>query len=104
MSETQHEWQVGDLCLCTYGGTGHGVVYRVMEAGPLNKDSFRREYQMLTIAPAYACIAKLKGRGKRKIGAGYCTPVSLVDLASEYAKLGHFIADEAKKRGADGST
>lgn len=96
----QHEWQVGELCTCTYGGTGHGVIYRVIDVD--NQGDVRPGYWQLTLVPVFAVIAKTKGRGKRKIGAGWCSPKSLVDLASEYAKFGVFIAEEAKRRGADG--
>lgn len=95
--ETKHEWAIGDLCTCTYGGTGHGVIYRVIAKMP---GHFGAQEGMLHIAPAHGVMAKTERRGKRKIGAGWCKPLTLVDLGTEYVRFGLFIQEEAKRRGA----
>lgn len=101
-NKPEYSWKVGELCTCTYGNTGHGVIYRVMKVG--EGRSYHREYQMLEIAPAFAVVASTEGRGKRKIGAGWCTPLTLVEMATSYARFGTFIADEAKRLGAEDGT
>lgn len=83
------------MCTCTYNGNGHGVIYRVTHVD--NAGDVRPGYWQLTLVPVFAVIAKTKGRGKRTIGAGWCTPITLIDLASEYQKFGIFISEEAKR-------
>lgn len=96
MSEEKHVWVVGDLCLCTYNNNGTGVIYRVIKLLPGNWGSLEG---MLEIAPAHGVIAKTSNRGKRKIGSGYCTYVSLLELGAEYLKFGLFIQEEARRKG-----
>lgn len=97
----EHVPQVGDLCMCTYAGTGHGIIYRVASVGPTTASPY--QHRMLVIVPVHGVIATLQGRGKRTIPVRYCKFVGLVELAAEYARLGTFIADEARRRGADGT-
>lgn len=102
MSE-KHEWQVGDLCTCIYGGTGHGVIYRVIKIRKVSSQHWA-DTQQLEIVPVHGVMTSTKRRAKRNLAAGWCSFVSLIDLATEYAKFGTFISEEAKKRGSDGST
>ena len=85
----EHPWHVGELCTLTYDERGHGIIYRVVE--------LYMHHQFATVVPVYGVIASTKGRHKRSVSVGYCTPLSLVELATEYTKFGMFIASEANK-------
>lgn len=86
-----HKWRVDELCTCVYGEVGEGLIYRVIEVNG----------NQLKVKPVYGVIADTTHRKTRSIGAGWCTPLSLVDLATEYTRFGLFIANEAKRRGAE---
>lgn len=90
-----HKWHVGELCTCVYGEVGEGLIYRVIEVMPSNQ---------LKVKPVFGVIADTAHRKVRNIGAGWCTPLSLVELATEYTRFGLFIAQEAKRRGAEPET
>jgi hypothetical protein len=94
--EVNHTWHVGDLCSCVYGNMGEGIVYRVTHVGI---DKWKREE--LTVKPVLGVLADIAGRRPRTHWSKYMRPLSLIDLANNYSKLGSFIAEEAKKRGAD---
>jgi len=94
-----HPWRVGELCTCVYDNVGHGIIYRVAEV-----HSRSQHEPMLKVVPVFGVLTNIKGRKSRGLSAGYCTPLSLVDLSNEYLKFGHFIAAEAKDRGAEPST
>ncbi len=92
------EWSVGDLCTCVYDDRGYGILFRVTN---VVVDS-RWSQPMLDIVPVLGVLQNVsKRRPKKRISAGYCGKQSLVDLANEYAQLGLFIAQEAKKLGGD---
>lgn len=98
----QHPWQPGELCTCTYGNVGKGIVYRVTKV-----DNTVTKWGLsctLDLIPVHGVLADVGAhRPRRSMGAGYCTPLSLIELATEYAKLGNFIRDEAMKKGEDGA-
>lgn len=97
--DEKYKWKVGDLCTATYDGHGHGLIYRVIKVQP-----DRRYEPVLTVEPVHGVVAKIEGRKKRELSAGWCKPLSLVDLATMYLEFGQFIESEAKKRGAEPST
>ena len=93
---TEHKWTVGDLCETSYGGIGHGMIYRVAAISSRGNGSV----SVLKIVPIVGVLTDIEGRKPRSMGAGWCRPVTLVYLANEYAKFGEFIAEEARRRGA----
>jgi len=99
-----HVWQVGDLC--TYVSTenaGWGVLYRVEKIHIDDRGFFKPG--LFDLLPITAVFFSVKKRRRMKgVDPSRCTYMSLVDLATEYAKFGLFIAEEAKKRGADDAT
>lgn len=97
------EWTVGDICTCVYDERGYGILYRVtkVEVYPHSNQPY------LSLIPIYGLLQDVsKRRARPRISAGYCAKMTLVDLASEYMKLGNFIAGEAAKNTeeSDGST
>lgn len=98
----KHPWREGDLCTAVYDNRGEGLIYRVMEViDGVNTGQFDRRAVQLVVKPVYGVVADVKGRKTRTLGAGYCTPLSLVDLATEYTRFGLFISNEARRRGAE---
>lgn len=97
----RHPWRVGDLCTAVYDNRGEGLIYRVMEVIDASSGQFDRTVAQLVVKPVYGVVADVKGRKTRTLGAGYCTPLSLVDLATEYTRFGLFISNEARRRGAE---
>jgi len=96
MSE-EHVWQVGQLCTCAYNDVGPGILYRVTAVTQNTK--FWGGTSILKLTPILGMLSPdFKGRRKRSLSSAHCQPQSLIDLASEYAKLGVFISDEAKRR------
>jgi hypothetical protein len=107
MADEQHKWQVGDLCTCRYQDTAGGVIYRVIaiqgeqKIGP-NKPWALSIGTQLKIRPIYGIFNDAFERKRvRMIGAGWCTPYSLVELGTSYMKLGNFIREEAEKRAGE---
>ena len=92
----EHVWQVGELCACVSHDVAEGIVYRVIEIKKYPGTT------VLVIQPILGVLANIRNKRNRELGAGWCTPLSLVDLASVYSTLGIFIAEEAKRRGIDG--
>lgn len=98
----KHPWRVGDLCTAVYDNRGEGLIYRVTEViDGASSGQFDRAHVSLVVKPVYGVVADVKGRKTRTLGAGYCTPLSLIDLATEYTRFGLFISQEAKRRGAE---
>lgn len=97
MSE-QYNWQVGELCKAVYDNIGEGIIYRV--TGVRKLEDRPTATVQLDLLPVFGAFADIKRRRKRSLGAGWCTPLSLVDLGHEYMQLGLFIQEEAKSRGA----
>lgn len=100
MSETSvRKWAIGDLC--TYHnreGTGFGILYRVQEI----VKAARFNTTLFNLQPVHGPFLEIKNRKRLKsVSPCDCTYMSLVDLATTYAKLGAFISDEARKRGTD---
>lgn len=92
------EWNIGDLCTCTYGNVGKGIVYRVTKVND-RLTSWGRSTQ-LDITPVHGVLADVEHhRPRRGMGAGYYSPLTLVDLSTMYANLGNFIREEATRRG-----
>jgi hypothetical protein len=95
----RHHWQVGELCNTTYGGIGQGTIYRVVEvidASQRSKFSHPTDKE-LKIVPVFGIINDIEARKSRNLGAAWCSPLSIIDLAMEYAKFGLFISDETKR-------
>jgi hypothetical protein len=88
----QHEWKVNDLCICNYGGAGEGLVYRVIavQGSPRGPQ--------LIIKPVLGVFADKKGRKKRGLSAGWCTPLSPRDLYDYLDSLTVFIKQEEERR------
>jgi len=95
MTENEYRWHVGELCKAVYDNIGEGIIYRVRA---IEENTFGQT--CLEVVPVFGCFANIKGRRKRSLGIGWCTPLSLVDLGNEYMRLASFIQDEAKLRGA----
>lgn len=87
----EHDWRVGELCTAVYDSVGEGLIYRVVDV----------KGKQLRVTPVFGVMASINRRKTRSLGAGWCTPLSLVDLANEYMKFGLFISNEAKHRGAE---
>lgn len=87
----KHPWRVGDLCTATYNDVGEGLIYRVLEVNGTQ----------LKVKPVFGVIADTANRKTRSLGKGWCVPLSLIDLATEYTRFGLFIANEARIRGMD---
>lgn len=96
----RHPWRVGDLCTAVYDNRGEGLIYRVTRVDRLD-DQLGRPHVTLVVKPIYGVVADVKGRKTRTLGAGYCSPLSLIDLATEYTRFGLFISQEARNRGAE---
>lgn len=90
-----HQWRVGEVCTAVYDNLGEGLIYRVTDV------TIRSEggEALLKVTPVFGVIADPSGRKPRQLSARYCTPLSLIDLATMYAKFGLWIAEEAKNRG-----
>jgi len=104
--DSDYPWRVGEICTCNYQGIAGGLLYIVTEVTPPREEKLANgtKYQadaQLKIKPVYGLFQDIEGRKTRKIGAGWCRPQSLIELSTEYAKLGHFIADLARLRGAE---
>lgn len=107
----QHEWRVGDLCKATYNNIGEGLVYRVTKVDKRETWPYpgvqtpghppKQITYILTVKPVYGVLASIENRKTRKMGAMYCTYVSIADMGMEYMKFGNFIRDEALRLGAD---
>lgn len=89
----KHQWRVGDLCAVIAGTGVEGLIYRVLEVIP------RSRGDAVKLMPVFGVITDIARRKVRTLGTGWCTPLSLVDLATEYTRFGLFIAQEAKNRG-----
>ena len=94
----QHPWRVGELCQAFYDNIGEGYIYRVLKVTAVGNSP------ILKIEPIFGVLAGAKSRKNRDLGAGYCTPLTLIDLATEYSRFGLFIAQEAKRNGAEPET
>lgn len=102
---SDHRWAIGDMCKAVYNNVGEGLVYRVVDiVTDASSDKFiiASDGFILVLVPVHGVLANIKNRKRRELGEGWCTPLSLVDLAAEYARFGEFIAEEAKKRSEDG--
>lgn len=106
LENAKHPWRVGDLCTAIYGDVGEGLIYRVVHITDTSSaGTWSRPWDKeLRVVPVFGVIADTMGRKPRKLGAGWCTPLSLVDLATEYTRFGLFIANEAKKRSESTAT
>lgn len=94
-TKTEFNWQVGDLCKAVYDNIGEGIIYRVTA---VNENRWSK--LDLDLVPVFGVLANIKGRRKRSLDTAYCTPLSLVDMGTEYMLFGNFIKEEAKLRGA----
>lgn len=100
ISNAKHPWKVGDLCTAIYNDVGEGLIYRVVHITDTScAGTWSRPWDKeLKVVPVYGVIADMSCRKPRKLGAGWCTPLSLIDLATEYARFGLFISNEARTR------
>lgn len=85
----KHPWRAGDLCTPTYDEVGEGIIYRVLEIKGAN----------LKVKPVFSVMADATKHRTRSLYKGFLVPLSLIDLATEYARFGLFIASEAKHHG-----
>jgi hypothetical protein len=99
----QHPWKVGDLCNALYNEIGAGVIYRVVNVKEKQTPyhPLRPCSHILTVVPVHGVISDISHRKTRMLNSAFCQPLSIVDLATEYAKLGTFIADEVKRMSED---
>ena len=93
----ENEWRVGDLCKRWIG-----IISRVVEVLPAKDTASpgsRQRFVRLRLEQA----TPLFGVHNRKVivMARQCTPLSLVDLGTEYMNLGNFIRDEARRLGME---
>jgi|SRR5579863_2687909 len=94
---SEHVWRAGDLCKRWIG-----IISRVVEVMPPRDDAkvgSRQRYTRLRLEQA----TPLFGTHSKKtiVLAQQCQPLTLVDLGTEYMKLGNFIREEARKRGME---
>ncbi len=100
----KHPWYVGELCTAVYDNMGEGIIYRVTGVSRVSAAPTSGVAPLLKLAPVYGVLSDVSRRKPRTLDAGYCTPMSIVDLASEYSNFGLFIAEEARRRGTDEET
>lgn len=91
----KHQWRVGDLCRYYVGS-----VFRVVRVYPA-KTSAKLYSRQRTVRLKLVQAVQLFGKHERTVivSAPACHPLSLVDLGTEYARLGTFIREEALRRG-----
>ena len=94
---SRHPWRVGELCTTVYDNLGEGVIYRVIDVKRLSRPDIS---PLLVILPTFGVIVDIDGKRPRTLDAGYCTPMSIVDLGTAYVNFGLFIAQEARSRGS----
>lgn len=100
-----HRWSVGDLCTATYKNVGEGIIYRVIEVSTVNPlNPSWPNSTVLKLKPIFGVIADVERRRTRELGAGWCTPLSLVDLGVRYMEFGTFIREEALRRAGQPET
>ncbi len=91
----EHPWKKGDLCKHWVG-----VICRVVQvkkADPTKPPGSRQRVTRLKLVQACPFFGELK---KSAVVPAYkCKPLSLVELGTEYMRLGNFIREEAEKRG-----
>lgn len=91
----KHPWREGELCTAVYNNLGEGLIYRV--TGIVRAGNSLRPSPLLKVIPIFGVVADPAGRMPRTLDACYCTPTSLVDLATMYAKFGLFISEESRR-------
>lgn len=95
-----HPWRIGELCGAFYNEIGPGVIYRVInvETKTYHYMTKGETKTSLTITPVHGVVTDISNRRQRILDSAYCTPLSIVELSTEYASLGNFIRDEVQKR------
>lgn len=84
-------WLINDLAKLTDGNDA--IVYRVIDIQENDWD-----LETLTIKPVYGIVTELKNEQCRVIESEYCKKLTMIDMATEYARFGAFIAAETKRR------
>ena len=98
LTDEKHVWRKGDLCRRWVGIISR--VVQVLPAKPDAKPGSKQRHVRLKLTQATEFMGEL-GRQTNVVMAYQCKPLTLVDLGTEYMKLGNFIREEAKRLGME---